>query len=219
MKKFCIDCENEIHPRSKGLRCYSCGQKNRFKTQKHPLLGTAQPKPKCINCGIKLKEFHSKRCYGCSTKFKFKNGLPEEMKEKISKTLSGRPTLYNTGDEHYRWKGGITELTTLIRNLIENRDWKKQVFQRDNYTCQECFTHYTSQAPVYMEVHHKMAFSLLMQDFLKEYSQFSPIEDKETLVRLATSYQPFWDIENGITLCEDCHSLKGTHPDKQKRKI
>ena len=39
------------------------------------------------------------------------------------------------------------------------------------------------------------------------YSQFSPIEDKEKLVELAVSYQPFWDIANGKTLCYDCHDL------------
>jgi len=219
VKKFCVDCENEIHPRSKGERCYSCGQKNRFKTHKHPLLGTAQPKPNCIDCGKKLKELHSERCYPCAGKYKWKNGTFDDMAEKVSKTLSGRSTEYNKGDKHYRWKGGITELTALIRNLIENREWKRQVFQRDNWTCRECNIKYTKQTPVYMEAHHRRAFSLLMQDFLKEYSQFSPTEDKETLTRLATTYKPFWEIENGITLCEDCHSLKGTRPDKQKEKI
>jgi len=30
--------------------------------------------------------------------------------------------------------------------------------------------------------------------------------DKETLVRLAITYEPFWDIDNGETLCIDCHN-------------
>ena len=57
-----------------------------------------------------------------------------------------------------------------------------------------------------MEAHHERAFSLLVHDFLKEYSQFSPIEDKETLVRLSYTYTPFWDINNGQTLCKECHN-------------
>lgn len=38
------------------------------------------------------------------------------------------------------------------------------------------------------------------------FSLFSPIEDKETLARLAITYEPFWNINNGETLCEDCHN-------------
>ena len=133
------------------------------------------------------------------------------MSEKVSKTLKGRPTLYNKGNKHYAWKGGITELETLIRNLIENREWKRQVFQRDNYTCTECNIKYTKQKPVYMEAHHERAFSLLVHDFLKEYSQFSPIEDKETLQKISISYLPFWDINNGISLCVDCHKKTDTY--------
>ncbi len=45
----------------------------------------------------------------------------------------------------------------------------------------------------------------ILEEFLREYSRFSPIEDKETLVRLAVTYKPFWDLNNGITLCKNCH--------------
>lgn len=45
----------------------------------------------------------------------------------------------------------------------------------------------------------------LLQDFLKAYSQFSPIEDKETLIRLAITYKPFWNTNNGMSLCKECH--------------
>ena len=56
-----------------------------------------------------------------------------------------------------------------------------------------------------MEAHHKNPFAELLNEFLKEYDQFSPIEDKETLVRLAMKWKSFWDIDNGECLCEDCH--------------
>jgi len=46
-----------------------------------------------------------------------------------------------------------------------------------------------------------------MQVELKEYNQFSPIEDRETLIRLAITYKPFWDIDNGLTLCAKCHKI------------
>ena len=40
--------------------------------------------------------------------------------------------------------------------------------------------------------------------FKKGYTPWN--EDKETLVRLAFTYKPFWDIDNGKTLCEECHN-------------
>lgn len=40
------------------------------------------------------------------------------------------------------WKGGITEKNyserASIMNSIEYKKWRKDVFQRDNYTCQSC---------------------------------------------------------------------------------
>ena len=36
------------------------------------------------------------------------------------------------------WKGGITSKSMTIRKSLEYRDWRTAVFQRDNYTCQEC---------------------------------------------------------------------------------
>ena len=39
-----------------------------------------------------------------------------------------------------------------------------------------------------LEAHHKKAFYLILEEFLQQYSQFSPIEDKETLLRLAITY-------------------------------
>lgn len=36
------------------------------------------------------------------------------------------------------WKGGITSLRALIYASSEYRKWRKLVFERDNFTCQEC---------------------------------------------------------------------------------
>jgi hypothetical protein len=61
---------------------------------------------------------------------------------------------------------------------------------------------------VKIEVHHIVSFSKLVENFLREFNQFSPIDDKETLTRLAITYKPFWDVSNGITLCKECHRNK-----------
>jgi len=94
-----------------------------------------------------------------------------------------------------------TPLAFAIRGLAEAVSWRMKVFTRDNFTCQDCGDAQGGN----LEAHHKKPFSKLFQEFLQAYSQFSPIEDKETLLRLAMSYTPFWDVGNGKTLCEGCH--------------
>lgn len=103
-------------------------------------------------------------------------------------------------------KGGLTPLRLKIRGLIEYHDWRKWIFERDKYTCVRCKEKSQKRKRVYLHAHHNIkSFSIIFAEFLQEYNQFSPIEDKETLVRLAITYKPFWDVDNGITLCYDCH--------------
>jgi hypothetical protein len=106
-------------------------------------------------------------------------------------------------ERHPNWKGGLSPLHELIRHSDENKKWIKDVFIKDNYTCQDC-----GKAGSYLEAHHIKPFAEIFQEFLAQYSQFSLIEDKETLARLAITYEPFWDINNGETLCEDCHKVR-----------
>ncbi len=145
----------------------------------------------------------------------------EETKQKLSRSLKGklktsgsfkkgqvapmkgrkRPDII--GSKHPMWKGGITSLHDAIRLSAENKEWKIKVFQRDNHTCQDCGSNKSNT----LEAHHLKRFAVILGEFLQTYSQFSPIEDKETLIRLAITYKPFWEISNGKTLCVDCHNL------------
>lgn len=105
------------------------------------------------------------------------------------------------------WKGGITILTTKIRNLPEFQQWRKQVFERDKYICQDCFKQSGA-----LNAHHIKEWNIIFRKFLALYNQFSPIDDKETLMRLAINYAPFWELSNGKTVCKECHK-------KYKKKI
>jgi hypothetical protein len=106
------------------------------------------------------------------------------------------------GKKSHQYIDGRTGLHLLIRKILEYNEWRKKVYERDNYTCQICGVAGNGKN---LEAHHKKEFNIILNEFLQLYSQFSPIDDKETLVRLAMTYAPFWDIDNGQTLCEDCH--------------
>ena len=178
-------------------KCPSCakrGIKNPMFGIHRDLSGTKNPrykdgrsKPKlCPICKKKIINYRSKRCQSCAVKYLYKIGK-----------------LNSKGERNGCWKNGITPLHRLIRNLPEYSAWRDRIFKRDNYTCQNCRYNKGSQ----LEVHHKISFAILLNQFLEEYNQFSPIEDKEILVRLSIKWSPFWDFNNGITLCKDCHDL------------
>ncbi len=144
---------------------------------------------------------------GHATRYK-KGTIRLQTKEE---RLKRSQTLKNMRTKLWMWKGGITPLTVEIYNTIEYREWRKKIFIRDLYTCQKC-----GQKGGRLQAHHNKGFSKLLQDFLKLYNQFSPIEDKETLVRLAIKYKPFWDVDNGRTLCNQCHKSTSNYGKKKE---
>ena len=50
----------------------------------------------------------------------------------------GKKRLEISGEKHWRWKNGITPLILKIRHSIECKNWRRAIFERDNYTCQKC---------------------------------------------------------------------------------
>lgn len=73
--------------------------------------------------------------------------LSQYTKDKMSKTRLGRKlpiewrrnmSLGQTGEKGSNWQGGKTARHEAIRHSMNYREWRKSVFERDNYTCQEC---------------------------------------------------------------------------------
>lgn len=45
----------------------------------------------------------------------------------------------NTKKYHWNYKGGITPENKVLRNSLEYKNWRQKVFERDLFTCQNCF--------------------------------------------------------------------------------
>ena len=80
-----------------------------------------------------------------------------------------------TSENSPRWKGGAKQHGRW-RNTKENKDWRTDVYERDNYICQCC-----GKRGCKLNAHHIF--------------NFAKYEDLR------------FDINNGITFCEDCHKL------------
>ncbi len=104
----------------------------------------------------------------------------------IPKYLQGHGSI---GENNWHWKGGIKSLYNQIRDSKEYTLWRLAVFTRDNFTCQECGDKTGSN----LNAHHLKEFSKILE------------ENNITTIEQALVCKELWDIDNGITLCEDCH--------------
>src|SRR3990167_1939199 len=87
--------------------------------------------------------------------------MSEKQKEKLRKANLGRipsnkgkPNLKRRGENHHNWKGGISPINEAMRKTIEYKIWRRNTFERDDYTCQWCRV-----KGCYIEAHHIKRFS------------------------------------------------------------
>ena len=153
-------------------------------------------------CGQKLNEFdgrgrkrkyingHNKNRLGKIPWNKNKFGYTIHTEE-FRKRMSIRLALLK-GEDNYNYKNPkdrISLLNKQIRKLPKYLEWRIQIFNRDNFTCQYC-----SVKGVCLEAHHIIS----MAELVNKYN----INTKEK----ALSCNALWDLNNGITLCKECHS-------------
>lgn len=131
------------------------------------------------------------------TKKTWNKGLPKSKQPFFGQTHSkkARQSIKSArtgcyGSKSHNWKGGISKINELVRNMLEYFIWRSQVFERDNWTCQTC-----KKRGLYLEAHHNKELNKILQDYnIKNVSQ-------------ARKCKLLWDLDNGVSLCEDCHNL------------
>jgi 5-methylcytosine-specific restriction endonuclease McrA len=124
-----------------------------------------------------------------------------ETKEKIS--LTKKQTKCHVGNRNGRWIDGRNTLRHAIRHLEEYRCWIQEVFKRDKYTCQYCGDKTSGN----LQAHHLIPFKMLISLFLNRNKNLDIKKDHFKLLELAKIDKEIFDIDNGITLCKNCHEL------------
>jgi len=124
-----------------------------------------------------------------------------ETKEKIKNNVP-------KGEQHFRWKSPEKRISTLdrqIRSSTKMKQWRIAVFQRDNHTCVFCGSKQNKSIKI-------NADHIVPVVEIKEKYKITSLEQ-------ALDCDFLWQVDNGRTLCEQCHRATDTWGNnKNKRK-
>lgn len=137
---------------------------------------------------------------GGSFKIGHKHSL--ETIEKLRTTLKGKPSpnkgkpnlkLRGVNNPAYKGNKSSSRLRIIINGMPEYSIWRSRVFQRDNWTCQTCGKRGK------LDPHHIIAVSKIIK-----VNNLLNVEDSRNCKEL-------WNIDNGVTLCRECHKLTSNY--------
>ena len=191
MKKTCLTCGNEfnaIHRYNKYCNAVCFGISERG--EKNPNWKGGKAGAVCMRCDKVFFFQKKKRNKGvfcsrfCMYRFNIETGRYRREKNPM-------------------WKGGAKTLSAFIRRSRENFVWRKEVFERDKYTCVLCGARNAVGVGYTVGIeadHFPIAFATLLEESM-----------------VTGDYTRFWDISNGRTLCLMCHNKTKLGRPKQKQ--
>lgn len=119
-----------------------------------------------------------------------------EWKKNMSLSKLKKPTKYwlgrtdkkgLKGEKNHFWKGGVTPIHAIIRNSSEYKLWRKSVWERDWFACVWCGA--------------KGKEARIQADHIKPFALYPELR---------------FAIDNGRTLCFECHKTTDTYGGRTK---
>ncbi len=108
--------------------------------------------------------------------------LTMETRKKMSVTQLARR------EKHWFWKGGVSTQNQLIRRSFEYRLWREMVWKRDNWKCVWCGKRQGWNKELQRRI-------IIHADHIKPFAYFPELR---------------FALDNGRTLCFDCHKTTDT---------
>lgn len=159
--KICLVCGIEFRAYDKKRKYCSMACNGKSDTMRERLCVMAKmKKPRKETCGVKYQicvKCNILFSYSAHTKRKYCSPCSMARKPVRECRVCGRKFLHKCfkktcspkcqrksqadvqrGEKSHRWEGGKTSQALIIRGSYEYKEWRKEVFSRDNYTCQEC---------------------------------------------------------------------------------
>lgn len=123
------------------------------------------------------------------------------------KLSASKPRPHMRGKNNPNWKdGGITRtIDKKLRMIAPYQDWRKSVYQKDDYTCQLC----GDKGKKLNADHFPIPFSNIVNRIRKQYGD-------DEIYNMIIKDAVFLDINNGRTLCESCHIQTDTYGSRAK---
>lgn len=107
--------------------------------------------------------------------------LAKELDAKLANLQEGETVQVTFRVDIIKVDGTVRGGRERDRNMPEYIEWRKQVYIRDNYTCQAC----GASGMGNLNAHH-----------IKQWAHHPDVR---------------FDIANGVTLCDDCHAKQHPH--------
>ncbi len=120
-----------------------------------------------------------------------------ETRIKISNANKGKKRTQETrekmrlaqlGEKSHLWRGGISDVNNKVRTSLEYKLWRESVYKRDDYTCVWCGLKSGNGKAV-----------ILNADHIKPFAYYPELR---------------FAIDNGRTLCLDCHKTTENYAGK-----
>jgi 5-methylcytosine-specific restriction endonuclease McrA len=162
------------------------GKKPSQETRKKLSLAHSKPRPYMLGRKVSKETVEKLRLSHLGKK------MSDETKKKLSeihKKIGSMPP-HPKGKDCHLWRGGVTPEIKKIRNSTEYKLWRKAVFERDNWTCVWCRARSGKGVVV-----------ILHADHIKSFARYPELR---------------FAIDNGRTLCIDCHKTTDTYGWKGK---